>query len=142
MDKGTPVELFHAGHRAIFDQPLTDFPWWAAIEREFTRGTDGMVPAHWSYRITCGNPDGEGLQTREVAFGHVHNMVRTIAAGTWDRRLDREGTAPSDECRHACTQFLKDPAAAVFTPHEADEVIQMIIFGAVEVSMYRDHRTT
>lgn len=141
MDKGTPIELFQAGHRAIFDQPLTDFPWWAAIQPMFMR-ENGTVPAHWSYTITCGNPDGEGLLTREVAFGYVHNMIRTIAAGTWDRRLDREGTAPSQECRHACTQFLKDPGTAVFTPDEADEVLQMIMFGAVEVSMYRDGRTT
>ena len=142
MDKGTPIELFHAGHRAIFDQPLTDFPWWGAIEPAFRREPDGTVPAHWAYTVTCGNPDGEGLQIREISFGHVHNMLRTVAAGTWDRRLDREGTAPSPECRHACTGFFRDPASAVFTPGEADEVLQMIMFGAVEVSMYHDGRTT
>jgi len=138
-DKGTPLERFQAAHDAVFRLDLTGYPWWLHIEPVFRREDDGTVPAHWSYKITCGDPNAGSLQTREVAYNHVNNMIRTISSRTWDKRLDREGTAPSEWCQRVCAGFLRDPATVKFGLSEADEVLQMIMFDGVQFGPFPSH---
>lgn len=137
--KSAPDELYQALHELVFTAELGIYPWWQGIDAQHTWEPGGKAPAHWSYRLTSGNPHGEsGNVSKVIGFGEVANTVRMIASRTWSPKLNRRGTAPSKGAQRACNTYIRDPYTAEFTADQADEVLQMIMFGEILFGLATD----